>query len=184
MQAFALSALTVFVGEIGDKTQLLALALACRYRRRLPLAAGILAATLANHTLAAWFGVELHSVLNAASLRWVVGLSFLATAAWALRADDPPADAATARSSQGVFWIALISFFLAEIGDKTQIATALLAARFDALASVVAGTTLGMLLADLPVVWFGSRVAGLRLGWLRGIAALLLAALGVVTLLG
>lgn len=176
---------TVFLGEIGDKTQLLALLLACRYRRSLPLIAGILTATIANHLLAAAAGTWLHQLLDPQWLRWILGISFIATALWALRPDTLEADDAPPASAHGLFWIAATTFFLAEIGDKTQIATALLAARFDTIMPVVAGTTLGMLLADVPVVLFGERIATrLPVAWIRRVAAAVFAALGVAVLLG
>ncbi|MDH5822957.1 TMEM165/GDT1 family protein [Luteimonas sp. RD2P54] len=158
MDALFVSTLAVAVAEIGDKTQLLALLLAARYRRPWPILAGILLATLLNHALAAWFGAALSEWLPAGLLRALVAASFVAVALWTLRPDrldetDRP------RAQGGAFLTTTLAFFLAEIGDKTQVATVLLAARFDALGPVIAGTTLGMLLANLPVVLLGARFA-------------------------
>jgi Ca2+/H+ antiporter, TMEM165/GDT1 family len=155
MDALLVSTFVVTLGEIGDKTQLLALMLAARYRRAWPIVAGIFVATLANHALAAWIGNWVRHVVPADVLRWAIGLAFLAVAAWALKPDTfdddgPPTNGAS------VFVVTTVAFFLAEMGDKTQVATVMLAARFDALASVIVGTTLGMLLANVPVVFAGS----------------------------
>jgi putative Ca2+/H+ antiporter (TMEM165/GDT1 family) len=185
LEAFAVSTAVVALGEIGDKTQLLALLLAARYHRPLPIVLGILVATLANHTLAGALGTWLTRVLDPTLLRWGLGLSFVAVALWMLvpdthdDADDAPA------SRFGVFGITLVSFFLAEMGDKTQIATVMLAARFDAMTAVVAGTTLGMLIADVPAVFLGDKaVKLLPVVWVHRIAAVAFAAIGVAILLG
>ena len=160
MDALLVSTLTVALAEIGDKTQLLALVLAARYRRPWPIAAGILAATLLNHAASAWVGAWLASVLSPAVLRWGVVLSFLAVAAWALVPDKlDEGEAPVGPGAHGVFMATLVAFFLVEIGDKTQIATVVLAARYHPLWQVVAGTTLGMLLANVPVVLLGHRFA-------------------------
>lgn len=157
MEAFLVSTLAVAVGEIGDKTQLLALLLAVRFKRPLPIILGILAATILNHALAAITGQWVASHIAPDTLRWVLGLSFLAIAAWTLKPDRieeenmPP-------GHYGVFLVTCTTFFLAEIGDKTQLATVALAARFHDLIPVVAGTTLGMMLADVPAVFLG-RIA-------------------------
>lgn len=158
MDALFVSTLAVAVAEIGDKTQLLALLLAARYRKPWPIVAGIALATLLNHALAAWFGAALSEWLAPQMLRWVVVASFLAVAVWTLRPDSLGEDERK-RSAQGAFIATLVAFFLAEIGDKTQVATVLLAARYDALGQVIVGTTLGMLLANVPVVLLGSRFA-------------------------
>jgi putative Ca2+/H+ antiporter (TMEM165/GDT1 family) len=158
MEAFSFSALAVAIAEIGDKTQLLALLLAARYRRFWPLAAGISVATLLNHAGAGWLGTWIASLLPAYWLRWLLAGSLLAVAAWTLKPDDTP-DSASLPSVRSAFLATTVAFFIAEIGDKTQIATVLLAAKFDALPAVVAGTTLGMLIANLPVVWLGQRFA-------------------------
>jgi len=179
MEAFLVSLAVVAVGEIGDKTQLLALMLAVRYRRPWPIVAGILVATLLNHTLAGLAGSWIRTAVPPDALRWLLALSFFAVAAWALKPDTLD-DAAPATTRLGVFGITVVAFFLAEMGDKTQIATAILAARFDALAAVIAGTTAGMLIADVPAVFIG-RLAADRIPFhaVRLVAALLFAALGV-----
>ena|SRR5450432_811241 len=158
MQTFLISTVTVALAEIGDKTQLLALILAAKYRRPWTICLGILLATLLNHALAGAFGAWLAALLSPQTLRLIVALSFLAVAVWTLipdRADDEAARAA----AHGVLLATTISFFLAEIGDKTQIATAVIAAEYHPLWQVVAGTTSGMLLADVPAVWLGARFA-------------------------
>ncbi len=159
MHAFLVSTGLVALAEIGDKTQLLALMLAAHFRRPWPIIAGILIATLANHAGAGLAGTLLGNLLTGAWLRWIVGLSFLAMAIWALFPDkQDPEDGALAR--RGAFVTTVIVFFLAEIGDKTQIATIALAARFEQLYAVVLGTTLGMMLANVPAVILGDRLAG------------------------
>lgn len=150
------SAGTVALAEIGDKTQLLALLLAARFRKPLPIVAGMLAATLLNHALAGWLGAEAAQWLTPDVLRWIVVASFLGIAAWSLKPDTLDDVSIPAR---GAFVATLIAFFLAEIGDKTQVATVLLAAKYHPLWQVVAGTTMGMLLANVPVVILGSRFA-------------------------
>ncbi|WP_235565823.1 MULTISPECIES: TMEM165/GDT1 family protein [unclassified Lysobacter] len=154
----ALSTGTVALAEIGDKTQLLALLLAARFRRPWPIVAGILVATLLNHALAAWLGALAAQWLQPSVLRWIVAASFLAVALWTLKPDqlDGEGERLPAR---GAFIATAIAFFVAEIGDKTQVATVLLAARYSPLWEVVAGTTVGMLLANVPVVALGSRFA-------------------------
>lgn len=158
MDALLVSTLTVALAEIGDKTQLLALLLAARYRRPGALIAGIAVATVANHALAAWLGHWVATLLSPGAMRWLVAGSFAAVALWTLRPDTLDADDAP-RSGRSAFLAALVAFFLAETGDKTQVATVLLATRFDALAQVIAGTTLGMLVANVPVVVLGHRFA-------------------------
>lgn len=148
---------TVAVAEIGDKTQLLALLLAARFRRPWPIIAGILVATLLNHALAAWLGSLLAHWLTPALLRWIVAGSFLAIALWTLRPDQ--LDDGARIPAHGAFLATTLAFFVAEIGDKTQVATVLLATRYAPLWAVVVGTTLGMLLANVPVVALGSRFA-------------------------
>jgi putative Ca2+/H+ antiporter (TMEM165/GDT1 family) len=184
MEAFLVSTGVVALGEIGDKTQLLALMLAARFRKPLPIIAGILAATLANHALAGFVGSLVQSLLPPAILRWVVALSFFAVALWALKPDTLDEGEPPPVSRWGVFGVTLVAFFLAEVGDKTQIATMVLAARFDSLPAVVLGTTTGMLLADVPVVFLGN-VAAHRIPFraVRIVAALIFAALGVFALL-
>ena len=159
----AISTGTVALAEIGDKTQLLALLLAARYRKPWPIVAGILVATLLNHALAAWLGALAAQWLTPTVLRWIVAVSFIAIALWTLKPDTLDDDAATlpARGTRfgQVFVATTIAFFIAEIGDKTQVATVLLAAKYSPLWQVVAGTTLGMLAANVPVVVLGSRFA-------------------------
>ena len=157
LEAFLVSAGIVALAEIGDKTQLLALVLAARYRRPAPVILGILAATLANHALAAWLGAGVAAALGPEMLRWILGFSFLAMAAWTLVPDKPEKEK-TQTARLGAFAATLIAFFLLEMGDKTQIATVALAARYASIAAVVAGTTLGMMLADVPAVYFGERI--------------------------
>jgi Ca2+/H+ antiporter, TMEM165/GDT1 family len=183
MEAFFVSTAVVAVAEIGDKTQLLALMLAARYRKPLPILAGILCATLANHALAAWIGAEVAAWVGAETMRWVLGVAFIVMAGWCLipdKADDGPQ---TARKA-GAFLATLVAFFIVEIGDKTQIATVALAARFQSLIAVTAGTTFGMLLANAPVVLFGDAIAKrLPLRIVRIVAALLFVALGLAAIL-
>ena len=182
MDALLVSTLTVALAEIGDKTQLLALVLAARYRKPWPIIAGILAATLLNHAASAWVGAWLASVVPAEVLRWGVVVSFLAVAAWALVPDklDEETEARPRHGWGGVFVATCIAFFLVEIGDKTQVATVVLAARYHPLSQVIAGTTLGMLLANVPVVLLGARFAHrLPLRAARWTAAALFAALGL-----
>jgi putative Ca2+/H+ antiporter (TMEM165/GDT1 family) len=184
MEALLVSTGIVALAEIGDKTQLLALLLAARFRRPWPIVAGILVATLVNHALAGALGAFLTGVVGPHVLRWVLGVSFLAMAAWMLVPDKLDADAAPT-SRHGVFTTTLVAFFLAEMGDKTQIATVALAARFDAMLPVVAGTTLGMMIANAPAVFLGDRLAQrLPVRLVHAVAALIFAVLGVLTLLG
>jgi len=157
VEAFLVSTGIVALAEMGDKTQLLALVLAARYRRPIPVILGILVATLANHALAAWLGAGVAAVLGHDALRWILGLSFLAMAAWTLIPDNPEKEKPQS-AHLGAFAATLLAFFLVEMGDKTQIATAALAARYASIAAVVAGTTFGMMIADVPAVYFGERV--------------------------
>ncbi|MBU6258628.1 MAG: TMEM165/GDT1 family protein [Burkholderiales bacterium] len=185
MEAFLISAGVVALGEMGDKTQLLALLLATRFKRPVPIIAGILVATLINHSAAGAFGAWIAAQLGPSLLRWVIGIGFIAMAGWMLVPDRIEDDAAQAAPRYGVFGTTVLAFFLAEMGDKTQLATVALAARFHDLVPVVAGTTLGMMLADVPAVLLGERIARkVSLPWVHGIAAALFAALGLVTLLG
>ncbi len=180
LEAFLVSTLVVAVGELGDKTQLLTLVLAARYRKPWPIIAGILVATLANHTVAAWLGHWVRDAVSPEVLRWGLALSFFAVAAWALKPDQFDADDAPPSSSRNVFVVTVVAFFLAEIGDKTQIATAMLAVKFDSLVAVVAGTTLGMLLVDAPTAFIGDAAARrIPFRAVRIVAAALFAGLGV-----
>ncbi len=180
MQTFLISALTVALAEIGDKTQLLALILAAKYRKPWPIAFGILAATMINHALAGSVGMMVAQWFNPDVLKWMVALSFIAIAAWTLKPDKADEDEAARGGRHGAFIATTISFFLAEMGDKTQIATAVIATEYHPLWAVIAGTTVGMLLADLPVVWLGATFANrLPLRAIRYVTALLFLALGV-----
>jgi putative Ca2+/H+ antiporter (TMEM165/GDT1 family) len=184
MEAFLLSTGVVALGEMGDKTQLLAFLLAAKFKRPVPIILGILAATLLNHTAAGAIGSWLAAFLGPQVLRWVIGGGFLAMAAWMLIPDKVDEDAAESKHRFGVFGTTLLTFFLAEMGDKTQIATVALAARYSDLVPVVAGTTLGMMLADVPAVFLGDKVAKkVPMRLVHGIAAAIFAVLGVLTLL-
>lgn len=183
LEAFLVSTGIVALGEIGDKTQLLALLLAARFRRPVPIMLGILVATLVNHALAGVVGEGIARSLGPGVLRWVVGLSFLAMAAWMLVPDKIDAGETGADARFGVFGTTVVAFFLAEMGDKTQIATVALAARYADLLAVVAGTTAGLMLANVPAVLLGDVVAkkvSMRL--VHTIAAAIFALLGVLTL--
>lgn len=183
MEAFLASTAAVALAEIGDKTQLLALVLASRYRKPLPIAAGILLATLLNHALAAWGGTLLAGLLEGPWLRWIVGISFIAMAVWTLIPDRLETGENGRFDRYGAFLATTICFFLVEIGDKTQIATVALAAKYHAIVAVTAGTTLGMMLANVPVLWLGNAAAGrLPLKWIRLAAAALFLVLGMLAL--
>ena len=158
MEAFLVSTGIVALAEMGDKTQLLSLLLAARFRRPWPIVLGIFVATLANHALAGAAGAWVTTVLGPNILRWVLGLSFIAMALWMLVPDKLDEEGADKVPRFGVFGTTVIAFFLAEMGDKTQVATVMLAAQYSAWFWVVAGTTLGMMLANVPVVWFGDKV--------------------------
>lgn len=182
--SFLVSTAVVSVAEIGDKTQLLSLLLAARYRKPVPIIAGILVATLLNHALAALVGEWLRGLMSPEIARWVLGLSLLAIAAWTLKPDKLD-DAAPVATRWGVFAVTLASFFLAEMGDKTQVATVVMAAEYRDLWSVVTGTTLGMMIANVPAVLLGAAAAHkLPLKAVRLCAALLFFVLGVVILAG
>ena len=159
MQPFLISAASVALAEFGDKTQLLALVLAAKYRRPWLIALGILLATLANHALAGTFGALVAHWFAPQTLRWLVAASFLAVALWTLVPDSIDASESAPLHGHGVLLATIVAFFLAEIGDKTQIATAVLGAEYKPLWQVIAGTTCGMLIADVPAVWLGARFA-------------------------
>ncbi|GGY05290.1 TMEM165/GDT1 family protein [Paludibacterium paludis] len=184
MEAFLISTGIVALAEIGDKTQLLAFILAAKFRKPLPIILGILAATLVNHACAGALGAWITSLLGPQTLRWVLGISFLAMAAWTLIPDTfEESEARFARL--GVFGTTLIAFFVAEMGDKTQIATVALAAQYHSIVAVVAGTTLGMMIANIPAVLLGERIANrVPVRLVHGIAAAIFAVLGAVTLAG
>ena len=185
LQALLVSTGVVALAEIGDKTQLLALVLAARWRKPVPIILGILVATVLNHALAGAVGSWLASTIGPQAMRWILGLSFLAMAAWILVPDKADDGAAAREPRHGVFLATLVAFFLVEMGDKTQIATVALAARYADLWAVVAGTTLGMMLANVPAVLVGEAAArSLPLGVVRGVAAVIFAVLGVLVLFG
>ncbi|MGA8391133.1 MAG: TMEM165/GDT1 family protein [Burkholderiaceae bacterium] len=186
MEAFLVSTGIVALAEMGDKTQLLALVLAARFRKPWPIVLGILVATVANHALAGALGTWVTTVLGPDVLRWVLGISFIAMAAWMLIPDTLDAgDDAGKAPRLGVFGTTVLAFFLAEMGDKTQIATVMLAAQYQAWFWVVAGTTLGMMLANAPVVWFGERITRLLpIRVVHLVSAAVFAVLGVLALLG
>ena len=184
MEAFFVSTLAVTIGEIGDKTQLLALLLAVRFRRPLPIIAGIFVATIANHAIAAFVGQWVAAHVSADLLRWLLGLSFIAIALWALKPDEMEEESIE-RGHYGVFMLTCITFFLAEIGDKTQLATVALAARYQDLLPVLMGTTLGMMLADTPAVFLGKIASpNFPFRMVRWIAAGIFALLGIAVLAG
>lgn len=183
LEAFLVSAGVVALAEMGDKTQLLALVLAARYRRALPVTLGILVATLANHALAAWLGAWIMDLTGRDAMRWILGVSFLAMAAWMLVPDRIDKDEAK-RLRLGAFGATLVAFFLAEMGDKTQVATVALAARYASIATVVAGTTLGIMLANVPAVIFGERVLRrVPVRAMHRIAAVIFTLLGALALI-
>jgi len=185
LESFFVSTGAVALAEIGDKTQLLAFLLAARFKKPAPIVAGILVATLANHGLAGALGAWIAAAVGPDILRWVLGLSFLAMAAWTLVPDEIEEEETRAARRLGVFGATLVTFFLAEMGDKTQLATVALAAHYAAPIAVVAGTTLGMLIADVPAVFAGERLAGrIPMKLVHGIATALFAGLGIAVLLG
>jgi Ca2+/H+ antiporter, TMEM165/GDT1 family len=185
VESFFVSTGIVALGEMGDKTQLLAFVLAARFKRPVPIILGILVATLLNHAGAAAAGAWVASVLGPQMLRWVVGAGFIAMAVWMLIPDKADDEAAAGPQRFGVFGTTVITFFLAEMGDKTQIATVALAARYHDLLPVVAGTTLGMMLANVPAVFLGDTIAQkVSMPLVHGVCALLFVALGVAALLG
>lgn len=183
MEAFLVSTSIVALAEMGDKTQLLALVLAARFRKPWPIVLGIFVATVLNHALAGAAGAWVTTVLGPQVLRWVLGVSFIAMAVWMLIPDKLD-DGETGNAPRlGVFGTTVLAFFLAEMGDKTQIATVMLAAQYNAYAWVVAGTTLGMMLANAPIVWLGERM--MRRVPVRAVhivSALIFLALGVLAL--
>ena len=185
MDALWISTGVVALAEIGDKTQLLAFLLAARFQRPLPIVLGILVATLVNHGLAGALGAWITASVSPDVLRWVLGLSFLGMAAWTLVPDKIDDDETRLGVRFGVFGATLVTFFLAEMGDKTQLATVALAAHYSEPLLVVAGTTLGMLIADVPAVFIGDRLSSrIPMRLVRGVAAAIFAGLGVATLLG
>ena len=185
MESLLVSTGVVALAEIGDKTQLLAFILAARFKKPLPIILGILVATLVNHGLAGALGAWITSAISPQVLRWVLGLSFIGMAVWTLIPDKIEEEETQIAQRLGVFGATLVTFFLAEMGDKTQIATVAMAAHYSQALMVVAGTTLGMLIADVPAVFIGDKLAGrIPMRLVHGIAAAIFAGLGVATLLG
>ena len=184
MEAFLISTGIVALAEIGDKTQLLAFILAAKFRKPVTIVLGILVATLANHGFAGAVGAWVTTLLSAEALRWILGVSFIAMAVWTLIPDKFDEDNAKL-ARFGVFGTTLIAFFFAEMGDKTQVATVALAAQFQSLFWVVAGTTVGMMIANVPAVIMGDRIAHkMPVVLVHRVAATIFAVLGVLTLLG
>ena len=183
MEAFLISTGIVALAEIGDKTQLLAFILAAKFRKPVPIIIGILVATIANHAFAGALGSWITSVVAPETMRWVLGISFIAMAIWTLIPDKfEEDDAKLAR--YGVFGTTLIAFFLAEMGDKTQIATIALGARYSDVFSVTVGTTLGMMLANAPAVWIGQKFTKrMPIKWVHAVAAVTFIAIGIATLI-
>ena len=183
MEAFLISTSVVALAEMGDKTQLLSLVLAARFRKPWPIVAGIFVATLVNHALAGAVGAWITSYLGENAMRWILGLSFIAMAVWMLIPDKLDEDEVSGHSRWGVFGTTLVAFFLAEMGDKTQIATVMLAAKYNAYLWVVAGTTLGMMLANAPVVWLGDKlVKRVPIRLVHVVSAVIFLVLGVLAL--
>ena len=185
MESLLISTGVVALAEIGDKTQLLAFILAARFKKPLPIIAGILVATLFNHGIAGALGAWITAMVDPSILRWVLGVSFIAMAVWTLIPDKIEEEETEVALKLGVFGATLVTFFLAEMGDKTQIATVALAAHYPSPLMVVAGTTLGMLIADVPAVFIGDKLADrIPMQLVHRIAAAIFAGLGVATLLG
>ena len=183
MEAFFVSTAIVALAEMGDKTQLLALVLAARFRKPWPIVLGILVATLANHGLAGAVGAWVTTFVGPQMLRWILGASFIAMAVWMLIPDKLDEGDADGSPRWGVFGTTLVAFFLAEMGDKTQIATVMLAAQYNAYLWVVAGTTLGMMLANAPVVCLGDRITRLvPIRIVHGVSAVIFLVLGLVAI--
>lgn len=185
MESLFVSTGVVALAEIGDKTQLLAFLLATRFKKPVPIIAGILVATILNHALAGALGAWITAVLSPEVLRWILGLSFLGMAVWTMIPDKIEEEEMQVARKFGVFGATLITFFLAEMGDKTQIATVAMAAHYPAPVLVVIGTTLGMLIADVPAVFIGDRFAArIPMKLVHGIAAAMFAVMGLATLFG
>lgn len=184
MEAFLVSTGIVALAEMGDKTQLLALILAARFRKPWAIVLGIFTATVVNHGLAGAVGAWVNSLIGPDAMRWILGLSFIAMAIWMLIPDKMDDEGVSEHSRWGVFGTTVVAFFLAEMGDKTQIATVMLAAQYNAYLWVVLGTTLGMMLANAPVVWLGDKlVKKVPIRWVHVISALIFLVLGVIALL-
>jgi Ca2+/H+ antiporter, TMEM165/GDT1 family len=184
MESILVSTGVVALAEMGDKTQLLAFILAARFKRPLPIILGILAATLLNHGMAGALGTWITTAISADKLRWLLGLSFIGMAIWTLVPDKIEDEETTIASKLGVFGATFVTFFLAEMGDKTQIATIALAAHYTAPLLVIAGTTLGMLIADVPAVFLGNKFADkIPMKLVHGIAAAIFAVMGILTII-
>jgi putative Ca2+/H+ antiporter (TMEM165/GDT1 family) len=185
MEPLLVSTGVVALAEIGDKTQLLAFILAARFKKPVPIILGILAATIVNHGLAGVLGAWITSAISPEILRWVLGLSFIGMAVWTMIPDKIEDEETQVAMKFGVFGATLITFFLAEMGDKTQIATVAMVAHYAAPLMVVMGTTLGMLVADVPAVFLGDKFANkIPMKLVHSIAAAIFALLGIATLLG
>ncbi len=185
MESLLVSTGVVALAEIGDKTQLLAFILAARFKKPVPIILGILAATIVNHGLAGALGAWITSTISPEILRWVLGASFIGMAIWTMIPDEIEEEETQIAKRLGVFGATLITFFLAEMGDKTQIATVAMAAHYAEPLLVVIGTTLGMLIADVPAVFVGDKLASrIPMKLVHTIAAAIFAVLGVLTLLG
>ncbi|OJX29383.1 MAG: hypothetical protein BGO74_10835 [Burkholderiales bacterium 68-12] len=185
MESLLVSTGVVALAEIGDKTQLLAFLLAARFKKPIPIVLGILVATIVNHGLAGALGAWITATLSPEALRWVLGISFLGMAIWTMVPDKIEEEETQVAKRFGVFGATVITFFLAEMGDKTQIATVAMAAHYAAPLMVVAGTTLGMLLADVPAVFVGDKLGSkIPMKLVHSVAAAVFALLGVATLLG
>ncbi len=185
MESLLVSTGVVALAEIGDKTQLLAFILAARFKKPIPIIAGILVATLLNHGLAGALGAWITASISAEVLRWVLGLSFVGMAIWTMIPDEIEEEETKIAKRFGVFGATLITFFLAEMGDKTQVATVAMAAHYAAPLLVVIGTTLGMLIADVPAVFVGDKLAAkIPMKLVHSVAAAIFALLGIATLLG
>ncbi|HJV84216.1 MAG TPA: TMEM165/GDT1 family protein [Noviherbaspirillum sp.] len=185
MESLLVSTGVVALAEIGDKTQLLAFILAARFKKPLPIIAGILAATIVNHGLAGALGAWITATVSPEILRWILGVSFIGMAIWTLIPDKIEEEETQVAKKFGVFGATLVTFFLAEMGDKTQIATVAMAAHYGSPLLVVAGTTLGMLLADVPAVFVGDKLASrIPMKLVHSIAAAIFALLGIATLFG
>ncbi len=185
MESLLVSTGVVALAEIGDKTQLLAFILAARFKKPLPIILGILAATVINHGLAGALGAWITSSISPEALRWVLGASFIGMAIWTMIPDKIEEEETQVAQRFGIFGATFITFFLAEMGDKTQIATVAMAAHYSAPLMVVIGTTLGMLIADVPAVFAGDKLANkIPMKLVHSIAAAVFAALGIATLMG
>ena len=181
MEALFFSTAVVALAEMGDKTQLLSFVLAAKLKRKVPIALGILFATLANHSLAGYVGIWLADLVSPEALRWIIAVSFFVFALWALKPDK--LDENQKLRGTGVFLTTLVAFFMVEMGDKTQLATVALAARYESLFAVVLGTTLGMMIANVPAVWLGEALAHrVNMKVMRWVAAALFVILGALSL--